>query len=877
MKKIFSFLLLGLLLSVGNAWAETAGFTLGSASTVPIAAGASPATTTTSGSASETWNIEITGTWNSSSMQGTAPNKSWQMGKNGGAITSAIFSTSGISGTITSIVVTCSSYQAKAKVNCTVNGSAFGTQGQATPSWTTVGNVTFNGSASGEIEVTIDNSASGARAVYLRSITVTYSTGGSELADNDLALTDAPIALNFDLYNNSDPQVINYTTSSTGAVSIANSEYATFTINQNNKTITVTPTAVTPSVQTITVSQAADETYKAGSATFTISIANSAPVPNNNISDITAAGTYNVQGTIVAKSQRGFIVGDGTGYVYYYNQNYTQADYNIGDIVKLSGQVVVYGGVFEFNSTTTITAATESSYVAENPTVLTGAQMDSRVGSTTPAQLSNYVQYQGILTVENTRYNITSIDGATTAIGSISYPINTDFTSLNGKVVTVKGYYVGISTSTYYNTMIGSIEEVPQPTISFNPNSLSVDADEHDGTIDVSYHNFTLASAEVILCDAEGAAASYSWLVADIDNQNNIYYIIDENEGVGRTAYMKVVAMDSESNIISSSLITVTQGACLYATLPFAFDGGRADVENTPGLTQDGLDSDYGSSPKLKFNTTGDYLVLRLNEAAGVLTFDVKGNSFAGGTFSVQVSNDGSEYSNLDAITTLASTTANMAYSLAAGVRYIKWIYTEKSAGNVALGNIKVRKPAEASITLGTNGWSTYAIDYTCTLSGAEVYKAAYNEQQNAVVLTEVENAVVPANAGIILKGTEGATVTITPSNAAASDFAGNELVGVLTPTLAQANWYVLATNLDGDGLTKFHNCYAGIEIPANKAYMVIGEATAPSIRIIEAGNEATDIQNVEGAEKAVKFMENGQLYILKNGVVYDAMGKTVR
>ena len=877
MKKIFSFLLLGLLLSVGNAWAETAGFTLGSASTVPIAAGDSPATTTTSGSASETWNIEITGTWNSSSMQGTAPNKSWQMGKNGGAITSAIFSTSGISGTITSIVVTCSSYQAKAKVNCTVNGSAFGTQGQATPSWTTVGNVTFNGSASGEIEVTIDNSASGARAVYLRSITVTYSTGGSELADNDLALTDAPIALNFDLYNNSDPQVINYTTSSTGAVSIANSEYATFTINQNNKTITVTPTAVTPSVQTITVSQAADETYKAGSATFTISIANSAPVPNNNISDITAAGTYNVQGTIVAKSQRGFIVGDGTGYVYYYNQNYTQADYNIGDIVKLSGQVVVYGGVFEFNSTTTITAATESSYVAENPTVLTGAQMDSRVGSTTPAQLSNYVQYQGILTVENTRYNITSIDGATTAIGSISYPINTDFTSLNGKVVTVKGYYVGISTSTYYNTMIGSIEEVPQPTISFNPNSLSVDADEHDGTIDVSYHNFTLASAEVILCDAEGAAASYSWLVADIDNQNNIYYIIDENEGVGRTAYMKVVAMDSESNIISSSLITVTQGACLYATLPFAFDGGRADVENTPGLTQDGLDSDYGSSPKLKFNTTGDYLVLRLNEAAGVLTFDVKGNSFAGGTFSVQVSNDGSEYSNLDAITTLASTTANMAYSLAAGVRYIKWIYTEKSAGNVALGNIKVRKPAEASITLGTNGWSTYAIDYTCTLSGAEVYKAAYNEQQNAVVLTEVENAVVPANAGIILKGTEGATVTITPSNAAASDFAGNELVGVLTPTLAQANWYVLATNLDGDGLTKFHNCYAGIEIPANKAYMVIGEATAPSIRIIEAGNEATDIQNVEGAEKAVKFMENGQLYILKNGVVYDAMGKTVR
>ena len=76
----------------------------------------------------------------------------------------------------------------------------------------------------------------------------------------------------------------------------------------------------------------------------------------NNISDITAAGTYSVQGTIVAKSQRGFIVGDGTGYVYYYNTNYTQADYNIGDIVKLSGPVVVYGGVFEFNNNATVSA-----------------------------------------------------------------------------------------------------------------------------------------------------------------------------------------------------------------------------------------------------------------------------------------------------------------------------------------------------------------------------------------------------------------------------------------------------------------------------------------------------------------------------------------
>ena len=194
-----------------------------------------------------------------------------------------------------------------------------------------------------------------------------------------------------------------------------------------------------------------------------------------NISSITAAGSYTVQGTIVAKSTRGFIVGDGTGYVYYYNQNYSQSSYNIGDMVMLSGSVVVYGGVFEFNNSTTVTAATSSNYVAEEPTIITGAEMDSRVASITPAQLSSYVQYEGTLSISGTHYNITDIDGATTAIGSISYPISTDFTSLEGQEVVVKGYYVGISSSTYYNTMLGSIEEivVTNPQLTVAPTELS--------------------------------------------------------------------------------------------------------------------------------------------------------------------------------------------------------------------------------------------------------------------------------------------------------------------------------------------------------------------------------------------------------------------
>lgn len=65
----------------------------------------------------------------------------------------------------------------------------------------------------------------------------------------------------------------------------------------------------------------------------------------------------------------------------------------------------------------------------------------------------------------------------------------------------------------------------------------------------------------------------------------------------------------------------------------------------------------------------------------------------------------------------------------------------------------------------------------------------------------------------------------------------------------------------------------------AHKAYLALLEnimAPAPA-RILFNENGATGIENVEGQEKAVKFIENGQIFIRKDGVVYDAMGRVIR
>jgi len=122
-----------------------------------------------------------------------------------------------------------------------------------------------------------------AQVIELR---LTYEeTGGSSLLPSDLAITDAPVALSFDLYNNSSAQTVSYTTSSTGAITIAPASPTSYfsythTPGTNGGTIIVTPLAVTPSAQTITVSQAADANYAAGSATFTVTVANTTPTVN---------------------------------------------------------------------------------------------------------------------------------------------------------------------------------------------------------------------------------------------------------------------------------------------------------------------------------------------------------------------------------------------------------------------------------------------------------------------------------------------------------------------------------------------------------------------------------------------------------------------
>ncbi len=367
------------------------------------------------------------------------------------------------------------------------------------------------------------------------------------------------------------------------------------------------------------------------------------------------------------------------------------------------------------------------------------------------------------------------------------------------------------------------------PSITVSSNSINAPAAETEETLNVTYKNVeTSTGVDISWFESDGttSASEPAWISAYINSSFNVDYLIEANKGAARTAYFKVYGLDRDGNDVYSELVTVSQEEYVvnYASLPFEYDGnGTGSIP--AGLSVSGLGT-YSSSPAMKFDGTGDYAILKIGEAPGTLSFDIKGNSFSGGTFKVQTSTNGENYTDLKSYTELG-TTQNEVLSIASDVRYIKWIYTEKSSGNVALGNIKLAKPAADSYTINgglSNG--QYWASFYCKASGYTISDGAKAFTMNASNKLYLlgEGNVIPANTAVIIIS-DVETITLTKADNASATVSGgaNILVGVDSDTAVSGisgTPYVLSIVNDTLGFYK----YTGSNIPANKAYYIVNE-----------------------------------------------------
>ncbi|WP_300660261.1 choice-of-anchor D domain-containing protein, partial [Fluviicola sp.] len=95
--------------------------------------------------------------------------------------------------------------------------------------------------------------------------------------------------------------------------------------------------------------------------------------------------------------------------------------------------------------------------------------------------------------------------------------------------------------------------------------------------------------------------------------------------------------------------------------------------------------------PAMKFDNTGDYLIIYFASNPGALTYYLAGNSFSGGTFTVEESGNGTTYTTLHAHTAPPAATCQMYTDVPqATTRYIRFIYTNKVGGNIGLDDVNI-------------------------------------------------------------------------------------------------------------------------------------------------------------------------------------------
>lgn len=190
---------------------------------------------------------------------------------------------------------------------------------------------------------------------------------------------------------------------------------------------------------------------------------------------------------VVAKSTGGVVVSDQTGNLYLYDEQAT-ANVAIGDKITFSGLRTVYNGVPEVTGLSNVTVASSGNEVTypEVKDIIGGFDGYS-------SAVAEYISMTGTLSKSQnaagtvTYYNL-AVPGATMQ-GSISLPsASLGLDALEGKMITVTGYYNGTSGSStkYHNIIAVKVEEASGLSIlTVDKTAITVAAGEVSATINV--------------------------------------------------------------------------------------------------------------------------------------------------------------------------------------------------------------------------------------------------------------------------------------------------------------------------------------------------------------------------------------------------------
>lgn len=239
--------------------------------------------------------------------------------------------------------------------------------------------------------------------------------------------------------------------------------------------------------------------------------------------------TYTTQGQVVAINGRSFLIQDNSGKILVYlgwKDNKPVVDYSatIGQTVKVTGKTITYSKLVQFSETDlVIEKVSDGSFTQPTPEKFDGAAFDAYAAAT---PVIKYIEYSGTLTIDGYYYNI-AVDG-TDLQGSLAYPADGFVdASLNGQVVIVKGYTLGMTNqSKMLSTIAVSVEkdgDAPaEPKITkLDPTSLSFAATDNAKTVTVTAANADDCTIEAATDKSEQFTTSVNGMVVTVTPKEN--------------------------------------------------------------------------------------------------------------------------------------------------------------------------------------------------------------------------------------------------------------------------------------------------------------------------------------------------------------------
>jgi len=270
------------------------------------------------------------------------------------------------------------------------------------------------------------------------------------------------------------------------------------------------------------------------------------------------------------------------------------------------------------------------------------------------------------------------------------------------------------------------------------------------------------------------------------------------------------------------------------------------------------------------------------SETARLIAFKVASNSII--TVYCASGNSSSERTINLASATWDNVVASVSTKALTKIQYTYTGTTDKvfyiqSSTNVSIRAIIV-EPSAVSVPVGATGWSTYsnasALDFENAEDGIEAYMITDFDASALTVTTTKVTGTVPANTGLLVKGTASTSYNVPIVASSSTDTGSNLLVASVAGGTVEAGTgttvnYVLMNN---SGTAEFQWIGStAATLGANKAYLALDGGPKPTGAgarglTIDFDGETTGIDSVTR-----NSLTNGKMYNLQGQEVRNAKG----